>query len=87
MSWLGSIISLAETEKGWIKIYILESYIVIFAQGMLAVERMKQMLLDGLSRLLLVAFQLNDCLNCKGERCVLVLNNLLNDCGCSKPNS
>src|SRR6185437_1158081 len=31
--------------------------------------------------------QLNDSLNSKGERLVFVLNNLLNDCGCSKPNS
>ncbi|MDB5130076.1 MAG: hypothetical protein JWQ85_4308 [Mucilaginibacter sp.] len=31
--------------------------------------------------------QLNDCLNSNGERLVFVLNNLLNDCGCSKPNS
>jgi hypothetical protein len=31
--------------------------------------------------------QLNDCLNSKGESCVLDLKNLLNDCECSKPNS
>jgi len=31
--------------------------------------------------------RLNDCLKSKGERLVFVLNNLLNDCGCSKPNS
>lgn len=31
--------------------------------------------------------QLKDCLNSKGERLVFVLNNLLNDCECSKPNS
>ncbi len=30
--------------------------------------------------------QLNDCRNSKGESFVFVLNNLLNDCGCSKPN-
>ncbi len=30
--------------------------------------------------------QLNDCLNSKGEKLVFVLNNLLNDCGCSNPN-
>ena len=29
--------------------------------------------------------QLNDCLNSRGETFVLLLNNLLNDCGCSKP--
>ena len=31
--------------------------------------------------------QLNDALNFKGERVVFVLNNLLNDCECSKPSS
>ncbi len=37
--------------------------------------------------LALMARQLNDCLNSKGETFVLALNNLLNDCECSKPNS
>ena len=32
-------------------------------------------------------YQLNVCLNSKGDKSVLVLNNLLNDCECSKPNS
>ena len=32
-------------------------------------------------------FQLKACLNATGERLVLVLNNLVNDCGYSKPNS
>jgi len=34
-----------------------------------------------------VKYQLNDCLNFIGERSVFALNNLLNDCECSKPNS
>ena len=33
-----------------------------------------------------VKYQLNDCLNSRGEGFVFVLNNLLNDCECSKPN-
>jgi hypothetical protein len=31
--------------------------------------------------------QLKDRLNSKGEKSVFILNNLLNDCECSKPNS
>jgi len=34
-----------------------------------------------------VKYQLNDCLNFIGERSVFALNNLLNDCECSNPNS
>jgi len=40
-----------------------------------------------LRQIALIKGQLNDCLNSKGERLTFVLNNLLNDCGCSKPNS
>jgi hypothetical protein len=29
--------------------------------------------------------QLKDCRNSSGDKLVLVLNSLLNDCGCSKP--
>ncbi len=36
---------------------------------------------------MLFLYQLNDCLNFSGERFVFALNNLLNDCECSKPSS
>lgn len=34
-----------------------------------------------------IHYQLKECRNSIGERLVLVLNNLLKDCRCSKPNS